>query len=107
MDNQSNVAPQNDNTQYKFCQNCGAKIDVKAVVCPKCGVPINDTQQNGVNPEDRNNGWWNLLGFVFPIVGWILWAVWHREYPKRAHGICTWAWISFGISVVLGIISAM
>ena len=56
MDNQSNVAPQNDNTQYKFCQNCGAKIDVKAVVCPKCGVPVNGNNAES-NSEDRNNGW--------------------------------------------------
>jgi hypothetical protein len=23
----------------KYCQNCGAQIDQKAVICPKCGVP--------------------------------------------------------------------
>lgn len=22
----------------KFCHNCGAKIDIKAEICPKCGV---------------------------------------------------------------------
>lgn len=98
MNNQSNVTPQNYNTQYKFCQNCGAKIDVKAVICPKCGVPVNG------NNEDQNSGWWNLLGFFFPIIGWILWGVWHKEYPKRAHGICVWAWVSFGINFILFII---
>ena len=25
----------------KFCSNCGEKIDERAVVCPKCGVPVN------------------------------------------------------------------
>lgn len=24
----------------KYCQNCGAQIDEKAVICPKCGVPV-------------------------------------------------------------------
>ena len=24
----------------KYCQNCGAQIDQKAVICPKCGVPV-------------------------------------------------------------------
>jgi TM2 domain-containing membrane protein YozV len=24
----------------KYCQNCGAQIDERAVICPKCGVPI-------------------------------------------------------------------
>jgi len=23
----------------KYCENCGAQIDQKAVICPKCGVP--------------------------------------------------------------------
>jgi hypothetical protein len=24
----------------KYCQNCGNQIDPKAVICPKCGVPV-------------------------------------------------------------------
>lgn len=101
MDTQEN----NVNTQTKFCQNCGAKIDTRAVICPKCGVPVAGVQQ--ANSDDKNNGWWNLLGFLFPIIGWILWAVWHKEYPKRARGICTWSWIGFGIGFVIGFISAL
>lgn len=105
MDTQNNEALANKQT--KFCQNCGAQIDVRAVVCPKCGVPVSGAQQSQENSGDRNNGWWNLLGFLFPIVGWILWAVWHKEFPKRARGICTWAWIGFGISFVIGFVSAL
>lgn len=101
MDTQEN----NVNTKTKFCQNCGAKIDTRAVICPKCGVPVAGVQQ--ANSDDKNNGWWNLLGFLFPIIGWILWAVWHKEYPKRARGICTWSWIGFGIGFVIGFISAL
>jgi uncharacterized membrane protein YvbJ len=108
MDTQENsVTSSATSAQTKFCQNCGAKIDVRAVVCPKCGVPVEGMQNSTNNSEDRNNGWWDLLGFIFPIVGWILWAVWHKEYPKRARGICTWAWISFGISFVIGFLSAI
>lgn len=105
MDNQINANKQTSG--FKFCQNCGAKISDKAVICPKCGVPVAGAQQTQVNPEDKNSGWWNLLGFLFPIVGWILWAVWHKEYPKRARGICTWSWISFGIGFVIGFFSAL
>ncbi|WP_251545937.1 zinc-ribbon domain-containing protein [Pumilibacter intestinalis] len=25
-----------------FCKNCGSSIDDKAVVCPKCGVPVGE-----------------------------------------------------------------
>ena len=24
----------------KYCQNCGAQIDEKAIICPKCGVQV-------------------------------------------------------------------
>lgn len=29
-----------------FCQKCGAQIDDAAVVCPTCGVPTQNYQQN-------------------------------------------------------------
>lgn len=29
-----------------FCQKCGAQIDDAAVVCPNCGVPTQNYQQN-------------------------------------------------------------
>jgi hypothetical protein len=28
-----------------FCSNCGNQIDDKAVICVKCGVPTNNTNQ--------------------------------------------------------------
>lgn len=31
----------------KYCQNCGAQLDEKAVVCPKCGVPVAGATVNG------------------------------------------------------------
>jgi len=32
--------------QEKYCFNCGAAIDSKAAVCPKCGVPQPDVARN-------------------------------------------------------------
>ena len=31
-----------------YCPNCGEQIDDKAVVCPKCGVPV----KNATAPDD-------------------------------------------------------
>jgi TM2 domain-containing membrane protein YozV len=31
----------NKNSDEKFCQECGAIIKAKAVICPKCGCPTN------------------------------------------------------------------
>jgi len=31
---------QSDVRKTKFCVNCGAEIDAKAEICPKCGVRV-------------------------------------------------------------------
>lgn len=38
----------------KYCQNCGAQLDEKAVVCPKCGVPVAGATMSGVTPPMLN-----------------------------------------------------
>lgn len=37
----------------KYCQNCGAQLDEKAVVCPKCGVPVAGATMSGVTPPPQ------------------------------------------------------
>jgi len=32
--------PSSDGTTKKFCQFCGADIDARAEICPKCGVRV-------------------------------------------------------------------
>ena len=36
----------------KYCQNCGAQIDQKAVICPKCGVPATGVP-GAMEPKSR------------------------------------------------------
>ena len=79
-----------------FCKNCGAQIDDRAVVCPKCGVPQNDTP-----PVVDNGGFgWGLLGCCVPIAGLILFLVWKDTKPKTAKA----AGIGAIVSVVLGVL---
>lgn len=43
----------------KFCRNCGAQIDEKAVICVKCGVPVsgsNISQDTNVNIQTKKAG---------------------------------------------------
>lgn len=46
----------------KYCQNCGAQLDEKAVVCPKCGVPVAGATMNGVTPPPMLNQSHRLVG---------------------------------------------
>lgn len=50
------------------------------------------------NNDSGSFGWW-LLGLLLPVVGLILWIVWHRKKPNNAHA-SIWGAIT---SVVTGI----
>jgi len=48
-----------------FCSNCGAEIDSKAEICPKCGVRIRPAK------EQKNPGLAAILSFFFTGLGQI------------------------------------
>ena len=84
-----------------YCQNCGEQIDDKAVVCPKCGVPV----KNATAPDDAPSTGFAVLGFLFPIIGLILYLVWKSERPLRAKSAGKGALIGFIVGIVFSIIS--
>ncbi len=45
-----------------FCKNCGAEIDDKAVVCPKCGVAVKREE------EKRNVSALSIVAFCISIL---------------------------------------
>jgi TM2 domain-containing membrane protein YozV len=47
--------------QEKYCFNCGASIDSRAAICPKCGVPQPDVVRN----RSINNNWLAALLLCF------------------------------------------
>ena len=53
----------------KFCSNCGAEIDSKAKICPKCGV-------EQLIVAERVSGWWYVvplfLGIIGGLVAWLI-----------------------------------
>lgn len=91
-----------------FCKNCGEQIDDKAVVCPKCGVAVNKYVQT-VDYDDAPSAGLAVLCFFFPIVGLILYLVWHTSKPEKAHscgkgaiiGVC----VNVGISILTIIVA--
>ena len=57
----------------KFCSNCGEKIDERAVVCPKCGVPVSGestiTQSTNSTPKQGHGA--ATASLVLGIIGLI------------------------------------
>lgn len=77
-----------------YCKTCGELINDKAVVCPKCGCTTGKTM-------DHSSFGYAFLGFLIPILGFILFAVWHNNYPLRAKSAGKGALISVIINVLL------
>ncbi len=70
-----------------FCKNCGQQLDDNAVVCPHCGCPtdnFNKQKKQAVSAEDAPSTGFAVLCFFFPVVGLILYLVWHDTMPLRA-----------------------
>lgn len=77
-----------------FCKNCGSQIHDEAVVCPNCGV-----SQKPVTVDNGGFGW-GLLGCCIPLVGLILFLVWHDTKPKSAKSAGIGALVSVGLGVL-------
>ncbi len=62
----------------KFCSECGGSMNIKAKICPKCGV------EQPIIPE-RVSNWWYLVSFFLPIIGGLIaWLVNKDHDPKKA-----------------------
>lgn len=56
------------------------------------------------NPDEKLGCLLTLVSFLFPIVGWVLWAVWKDQYHTKASSAAKWAWIGFAVGIVYNII---
>jgi len=82
-----------------FCPKCGNQVDDKAVICVGCGQPLKAIMKT----EKVSAGWW-WLGFLFPLLGFVLWAVWTGEKPRKARKVGLGALTSLivcGVLIVL------
>lgn len=87
-----------------ICPYCGQEISDLAVVCPKCGVSIeNTTYTNNEQREEKANGGFIALSIFFPIVGLILGIVEINKGNKKAGKTYIWAAvISWAVWFLLG-----
>ena len=88
----------------KYCKNCNSELNDNAIYCSHCGL----TQEIEINKvNDKGGFWWGLLGFVVPLVGFILYLVFRNERPKtsKACGIGALINLCFNIfgSFILGL----
>lgn len=86
------------------CPECGTMVSDQAANCPKCGMPIaSNGPCRSVTPDEASGGL-DALSFFFPVVGWVLWAIFKSDTPIKAKSCAKWAWIGFGVWVVINTI---
>ena len=86
-----------------FCKNCGEQISDQAYVCPKCGVKVERNTPTTTETDAPNAGF-AVLGFFFPLIGFILWLIWKDNTPLKAKSCGKGALIGVIFSVVIGVI---
>lgn len=86
----------------KYCANCGNEVNVGADVCLSCGKSLRSSQQ-ATHSDDTGSIGWGILGFCIPIVGLILFLVWHKDKPLNSKAAGVGALIGF----IIGFISLL
>ncbi len=92
----------------RYCTHCGKLVNENDKFCYGCGAALCDNltsnnQQSNAKSVDKNNAGYNILSFLWPLVGLVLYLVWKDDYPIRAKGCGKWALISVIVEVVLSI----
>ena len=85
-----------------YCSNCGNKLNGNEDICLKCGVMVKKNTTN--NTEDKPLVILNILSFLNPVVGLILYLSLKSSTPNRAKKCGKYALIGTIVLVVIFII---
>lgn len=66
-----------------FCSKCGAQIPDNSVWCPKCGQATQSSSSTPVKSLDEPSILLNIISFLCPLAGWIIYFVQRGENQTR------------------------
>lgn len=96
-----------------YCKNCGCSLPDDATKCENCGAVLSYGFEAGkTNPvkEEKGSVLLGILGFMFPLIGLILYLAMMHSKPKKAKsagkGALT-AFIIYLVFIVIVTISVM
>lgn len=95
----SKFSPVSSPTEYanmskRFCSYCGKEIIPQAVICPHCGCAVAAPLE-----ADIPSSGLNVLAFLIPLAGLILYCVYQDKKPNKAKAIGKWAIIGFCVGL--------
>lgn len=90
----------------KYCTHCGCELHDTTTICEKCGCPTKNVIIHDANtPEDLPSLGLNILGFLLPFIGLIMFIAIYNKSPNKAKSVGIWSLISFVLSVVILLIA--
>lgn len=86
-----------------YCKNCGCSLPDDATKCENCGAVLSYGFEAGkTNPvkEEKGSVLLGILGFMFPLIGLILYLAMMHSEPKKAKSAGKGALTAFIIYLV-------
>ena len=77
----------------------------EAVICPHCGCPTENYK--GIQERDVPSTGLNILSFLIPLAGLVIYLIDRDRMPQRAQAAGRWALIGMVVSVVLVLLYAI
>ena len=84
-----------------YCSHCGKPIPEGADYCLNCGCAVNGSAPS---KDDSSSFGFALLGFLFPLIGLILYFVYDDKRPKRAKSVGKGALVGVITRIVISIV---
>lgn len=87
----------------KYCSHCGKEVMDETVVCPNCGCAINNARSisTAAAGEDVPSGGLNVLAFLIPLAGLILYCTMASKTPRKAKQIGIFAIVGFVLGAII------
>ena len=76
-----------------YCVNCGKKIEDNQKYCTNCG--FNNSCNNKNDNNDKSSVLLNVIGFIWPLIGLIIFICTKDKNPIKAKKVGKWSLIGF------------
>ena len=89
------------------CIECDNVISSEADFCPKCGYVLRKVQmKNDIKTNDGSDIGLNIISFIFPFIGFILFLIYLSNHPTKAKNLIISSIIGFLMIIILISLSA-
>lgn len=90
-----------------YCKNCGCSLPDNATKCENCGAVLSygfEADKTNLVKEEKGSVLLGILGFMFPLIGLILYLAMMHSEPKKAKSAGKGALTAFIIYLVFIVI---